>query len=95
MYHYHTKLTMKEAHTGGSFVWHQDYGYVITFTFIFSYYSCCYCSYWYQNTCLFPDLASVFIAIDKADVENGCLKVEIHQLVSLFIDACVDTEGFS
>lgn len=26
IYHYHTKLMMKEAHTGGSFVWHQDYG---------------------------------------------------------------------
>ena len=26
VYHYHTKLQMKEAHTGGSFVWHQDYG---------------------------------------------------------------------
>ncbi len=26
VYHYHTKLTMKEPHTGGSFVWHQDYG---------------------------------------------------------------------
>ena len=26
VYHYHTKLIMKEAHTGGSFVWHQDYG---------------------------------------------------------------------
>ena len=27
VYHYHTKLMMKEAHTGGCFVWHQDYGY--------------------------------------------------------------------
>jgi len=27
VYHYHTKLIMKEAHTGGSFVWHQDYGF--------------------------------------------------------------------
>lgn len=26
VYHYHTKLMMKEAHSGGSFVWHQDYG---------------------------------------------------------------------
>ena len=26
VYHYHTKLMMKEARTGGSFVWHQDYG---------------------------------------------------------------------
>jgi len=27
VYHYHTKLMMKEAFTGGRFVWHQDYGY--------------------------------------------------------------------
>ncbi|XP_063966745.1 L-proline trans-4-hydroxylase-like [Lytechinus pictus] len=26
-YHYHTKMIMKEPRTGGSFVWHQDYGY--------------------------------------------------------------------
>jgi ectoine hydroxylase-related dioxygenase (phytanoyl-CoA dioxygenase family) len=58
VYHYHTKLMMKEAYTGGQFVWHQDYG------------------YWYDNTCLFPDMATVFIAIDKTDVGNGCLKVE-------------------
>jgi hypothetical protein len=28
VYHYHTKLMMKEAYTGGQFVWHQDYGWV-------------------------------------------------------------------
>ncbi|KAL8606298.1 hypothetical protein ACOMHN_024193 [Nucella lapillus] len=27
VYHYHTKLMMKEPFTGGRFVWHQDYGY--------------------------------------------------------------------
>lgn len=27
VFHYHTKLMMKEAYTGGAFVWHQDYGY--------------------------------------------------------------------
>ena len=31
--------------------------------------------YWYNNYCLFPDMATVFIAIDKASTENGCLKV--------------------
>lgn len=25
VYHYHTKLMMKEPFTGGAFVWHQDY----------------------------------------------------------------------
>ncbi|XP_013380201.1 phytanoyl-CoA dioxygenase domain-containing protein 1 homolog [Lingula anatina] len=27
VYHYHTKITIKEPKTGGSFRWHQDYGY--------------------------------------------------------------------
>nr|XP_039269389.1 L-proline trans-4-hydroxylase-like isoform X1 [Styela clava] len=27
VYHYHTKIVLKEALTGGSFAWHQDYGY--------------------------------------------------------------------
>ena len=27
IYHYHSKLMMKEAKTGGAHVWHQDYGY--------------------------------------------------------------------
>ncbi|CAK8674786.1 unnamed protein product [Clavelina lepadiformis] len=27
VYHYHTKVNMKEPHTGGAFQWHQDYGY--------------------------------------------------------------------
>lgn len=31
--------------------------------------------YWYNNGCLFPDLASVFIAIDPSRRENGCLEV--------------------
>jgi hypothetical protein len=36
IYHYHTKLAMKEAHTGGQFVWHQDYGYDHTITYTVS-----------------------------------------------------------
>lgn len=31
--------------------------------------------YWYHTGCLFPDLASCFIAVDRATVENGCLQV--------------------
>jgi ectoine hydroxylase-related dioxygenase (phytanoyl-CoA dioxygenase family) len=31
--------------------------------------------YWYQNGCLFPDLASVYIALDRATRENGCLQL--------------------
>ncbi|XP_046577348.1 ectoine dioxygenase-like [Haliotis rubra] len=59
VYHYHSKINMKEAKTGGQFVWHQDYG------------------YWYQNGILFPDMISVFIALDASVKENGCLQVGV------------------
>ncbi len=57
VYHYHSKMIMKEALVGGAWAWHQDYG------------------YWYQNGVLFPDLVSVFIAVDPCTRENGCLQV--------------------
>jgi ectoine hydroxylase len=31
--------------------------------------------YWYNNGCLWPDMASCMIAVDKATRENGCLQV--------------------
>ena len=31
--------------------------------------------YWYQNGCLFPDMASAFIAVDPNTKANGCLQV--------------------
>ena len=31
--------------------------------------------YWYENGCLFPDMASCLIAVDRATQENGCLQV--------------------
>ena len=31
--------------------------------------------YWYLNGCLYPDMASVYIAIDDATRENGCMQV--------------------
>lgn len=31
--------------------------------------------YWYNNGCLFPDMASCMIAVDPATRENGCLQV--------------------
>ena len=31
--------------------------------------------YWYNNGCLFPDMASCLIALDQATKENGCLQV--------------------
>lgn len=57
VYHYHSKMILKDPEIGGAWTWHQDYG------------------YWYQNGVLFPDLVSVFISVDKATRENGCLQV--------------------
>ncbi len=57
VYHYHSKMIMKDALVGGAWAWHQDYG------------------YWYQNGVLFPDLVSVFIAVDPCTRRNGCLQV--------------------
>ena len=57
VYHYHSKMSIKQPRTGGAWAWHQDYG------------------YWYQNSCLFPDMASAFIAVDPNTRENGCLQV--------------------
>jgi ectoine hydroxylase len=57
VYHYHSKMIMKEAKVGGAWAWHQDYG------------------YWYENGVLFPDLCSVYISVDAASKENGCLQV--------------------
>ncbi|XP_078660968.1 L-proline trans-4-hydroxylase-like isoform X1 [Branchiostoma floridae x Branchiostoma belcheri] len=57
VYHYHSKVIMKEAHTGGAHLWHQDYG------------------YWYENGCMYPNMGTVWIAVDKADRGNGCLKI--------------------
>ncbi|MAT72220.1 MAG: phytanoyl-CoA dioxygenase family protein [Planctomycetaceae bacterium] len=56
-YHYHSKMIMKQARTGGAWAWHQDYG------------------YWYNNGVLTPNLCSVFIAVDPATRENGCMQV--------------------
>ena len=57
VYHYHSKMMLKEPLVGGAWEWHQDYG------------------YWYQNGCLFPDMVSCLIAVDRATKENGCLQV--------------------
>jgi ectoine hydroxylase len=57
VYHYHSKLILKDPAVGGAWAWHQDYG------------------YWYENGLLAPDLVSVFVALDPATRENGCLQV--------------------
>ena len=57
VYHYHSKMIMKDAKVGGAWTWHQDYG------------------YWYENGVLFPLLTSIFIAVDPATRQNGCMQV--------------------
>jgi len=57
VYHYHSKMIMKDPKVGGAWTWHQDYG------------------YWYHNGLLFPLLTSVYLAVDPATRENGCLQV--------------------
>ena len=31
--------------------------------------------YWYKNGCLYPDMLSVFVAVDRCSRENGCMQV--------------------
>jgi hypothetical protein len=54
---FHGKVMLKEAHSGGAWEWHQDYG------------------YWYGQGFIYPNMMSVFIALDTATQENGCLRV--------------------
>ena len=57
VYHYHSKMILKEPRVGGAWAWHQDYG------------------YWYHNGCLYPQMASVYIAVDPATRQNGCMQL--------------------
>lgn len=57
VYHFSTKILMKEANQSGSFLWHQDYG------------------YFYNWGYMYPDAASIFLAVDDCTKENGCLEV--------------------
>lgn len=57
LFHYHTKLMMKEPKVGGAWEWHQDYG------------------YWYEHGFLYPNMMSVWIALDEANRANGCMQV--------------------
>ncbi len=74
---------MKEARTGGSFVWHQ----VLKSIFLTSYFysgdrntkllqtSLQDYGYWYGNGCLTPEMGSIFMPLDVCVRENGCLQV--------------------
>lgn len=57
VYHYHSKLVMKNSKGSGAFNWHQDYG------------------YWYNNGCLLPDMATLWLPLDRVDKGNSCLKL--------------------
>ena len=40
------------------------------------------CRYWYENGVLYPDLGTVWIAVDKTDRNNGCVQVPGRQYCS-------------
>ncbi len=51
--------------------------------------------YWYDNGCLFPDMASCLIAIDPATQANGCLQIleGSHRLGRINHDRAGDQAG--
>jgi ectoine hydroxylase-related dioxygenase (phytanoyl-CoA dioxygenase family) len=42
VYHYHSKMSLKEPNIGGAWEWHQDYGYWYTNGILFPYMASCY-----------------------------------------------------
>lgn len=42
VYHYHSKMSLKEPKVGGAWEWHQDYGYWYTNGILFPYMASCY-----------------------------------------------------
>ena len=77
--HYFNKRLLKKAGDPGVWQWHQDYSYALsllmevnlrrTDRFITA------GRYWYKDYFLFPHMQTIWVALDKADRENGCLKV--------------------
>ena len=51
------------------------------------------CRYWYLNGCLFPDMGTAFIAIDKCDEENGCLQVRYNKCSSILLEFEIISTG--
>jgi ectoine hydroxylase-related dioxygenase (phytanoyl-CoA dioxygenase family) len=51
--------------------------------------------YWYNNGCLYPDMASCLIAVDRANQANGCLQVlrGSHKMGRMNHDATGDQVG--
>eukprot|EP01116_Phalansterium_solitarium_P024321 TRINITY_DN8885_c0_g1_i1.p1 TRINITY_DN8885_c0_g1~~TRINITY_DN8885_c0_g1_i1.p1 ORF type:complete len:303 (-),score=78.45 TRINITY_DN8885_c0_g1_i1:46-894(-) len=59
VYHFHSKLMLKEPFVGGRWNWHQDFGYW----------------YDQAGVLDPGRMLTAFIAVDKATIENGCLQV--------------------
>jgi ectoine hydroxylase len=53
-------------------------------------------AYWYEMGCLFPDMATAFIAVDRATRENGCLNLvegshKLGRLTHVYRDGISDS----
>jgi ectoine hydroxylase-related dioxygenase (phytanoyl-CoA dioxygenase family) len=53
-------------------------------------------AYWYEMGCLYPDMATAFIAIDHATLANGCLKLvegshKLGRLTHVYRDGISDS----
>jgi ectoine hydroxylase len=53
-------------------------------------------AYWYEMGCLYPDMATAFIAIDRATLGNGCLKLvegshKLGRLTHVYRDGVSDS----
>ena len=51
--------------------------------------------YWYKNGCLYPYLASCWIALDRADKSNGCMQVIKGSHLAGRIDHGIHAHGLS
>ncbi len=68
------KLSFKEPKVGGAFAWHQG---IFSLHSPLKIYECINkdYGYWYQNGCIFPYMASCFVALDPCTRENGCIQI--------------------
>ena len=47
-----------------------------------------YCRYWYENGNIFPNMGTFSVSVDKADITNGCLQVQILNKTTYILKIC-------